>query len=295
MVATSAFQASIEKIMIGDDERLSGQARFDQFLNLLVFVLLGCWVPSHLLMSPDWSEPKAPLTLVFVLGSVVFYWGAPVRRRLVLGALFMVGCLLAAIEFPNTPNHRLLELVPLGLAGLTCSQSAVERRVFFSFIRTFALVVLFYAGVQKLLLGTYFEGQYLAYKTYATPSFQNVAHLWCSQAELQYFQSLPWPPYAGLTGFKLKTWYGLLISNLTWVLELVLPLLVVFSAKRQVWLVITLLFAARFQLAALEAEFFLMMLILLSLYFNDAHEKKLFGVVAVILAVNFMAFSGVIS
>ena len=295
MVGPPAFQAFIEKVMIGDDERLSGQVRFDQFLNLLVFVLLGCWVPSHLLMSPNWSEPKAPLSLVFVLVAVIFYWGPPQRRRLALGGLFTVGCVLAAVEFPNTPNHRLLELVPLGLAWLTCSESAIERRVFFSFVRAFALVVLFYAGVQKILLGTYFEGQYLAYKTYATPSFQNVAHLWCSQAELKYFQSLPWPPYAGLTGFKLKTWYGLLLSNLTWVLELILPLLVVFSAKRQLWLVVTLMFAASFQLAALEAEFFLMMLVLLSLYFNEAHEKKLVGVVAVILTINFVAFSGVIS
>ena len=156
----------------------------------------------------------------------------------------------------------------------------------FCFCEGFRLIVFFYAGVQKVLLGTYFSGQYLAYKTYMAPRFRSFAFLWCSTEEFNALISLRWPPHAGLGGFKLKTWYGLLVSNATWVLEVLLPFLVLFARWRSFWVLVTIVFVGLFQLAALELEFFLVMAILLALFFERPYEKALFGCSVVLLVLN---------
>jgi len=231
------------------------------------------WGLAQILRAPTMEEIKSQVALLTILFSLGFFFHQR-SRRLWLFGFFALGLLLGSLEFPDTPNHRLIEVVVLGLACLSDPNRPQERGLFFVFIRTFALLILFYAGVQKLLLGTYFNGQYLAYKTYSSISFQNLGFLWCSKEELENLKSLPWPPYAGMGPFKLSTWYGIILSNATWILELVLPLLCFFGKRKNLWATITLAFVLGIQAMALEIEFFLLMMSLLSLFFMNIRDRQ---------------------
>ena len=112
---------------------------------------------------PTIIDSKIQIALALVFFGLGFFFYKRMRRVWLCG-IFALGVLLGTLEFPNTPNHRLIEIVVLGLACLCDARNSEERILYFSFVRAFALLVLFYAGLQKVLLGTYFSGQYLAYK-----------------------------------------------------------------------------------------------------------------------------------
>ncbi len=257
------------------DEACFAAKRFHSFCGLFVLIVMLDWGLAQILRAPTMENSKTQIAFLTLILGIGFFLRKQSRHLCLIG-LFVSGLLLGSFEFPNTPNHRLIEVVVLGLACLSNVENSQERRLFFSFIRAFALLVFFYAGVQKILLGTYFTGQYLAYKTYSAISFQNLGFLWCSQEELETFKSLSWPPSAGMGPFQLNTWYGLILSNATWVLELVLPVVCFFGKRKNIWAAITLVFVLGIQAMALEIEFLLIMMCLLSLYFKHIRDRQLF-------------------
>jgi hypothetical protein len=258
------------------------EQRFGTFCDLFVFIVIGDWGLAQLLRSHLWAEPKTQIAFFALILGLVYLLKKD-RRRLILCGLFLLGVMLSVFEFPNTPNHRLLEIVVLGVACMTNTKSELERQILFSFIRSFALLAFLYAGIQKVLLGTYFYGEYLAYKTYSSEQFLRLSPLWTSAIEREMFKSLPWPPHAGLGPFHLSTWRGLLASNAVWILEIVLPIGCFFGRKRNYWATAIIIFVIGIQLMALEVEFVLLMLALLSLFFNTVRDRQILYVSGVLL------------
>lgn len=202
---------------------------------------------------PKWSE-LAPLYLAS-LGIVTLAGIATRRPALARGAFATLAATqltVIAAEFPATGNHAYLELYFLLLLALLRPDTPAERPLLMRALRWIVCLVLFTSGVQKVVHGYYFHGQYLAYSSWIATFRPVLARL------------LPPDEYARLTSFGSDVGAGpylvssplfLVVSNAVWVAELVLPLLLLWPPARPLAVAATLALLVGIEVAAREVFF----------------------------------------
>ncbi|MDJ0868335.1 MAG: hypothetical protein QNK03_19670 [Myxococcota bacterium] len=262
----------------GGPEPLGAETRvrsFRRFLLLYAAARSWLWVAFSL-------HDRELLVLAAALASAGFAlcwrrdleaWAAPL-------GLLGVG-LQTVWRFPHGANHLYLELLALALVALAGRGARPDAALVLSGLRWLAALVLFHTGLQKLLYGNYFHGDFLAYMVGTQERFAN-AFGWV----------LPATEIARLEGYDaMRTGAGpyrvafapfVLASNGVWLAELGLPVLLI-ARRTRVWGALGgIALMASIQVAALELGFAFLFLNLLFLSLPGDWNRRLLPAFALV-------------
>jgi len=173
-------------------------------------------------------------------------------RRIAFAALVGLQIWYIWANFPHTGNHRYLELFFVGLFAVLDDRRADERRLLLQSLRFAVVVVLFYSGLQKLIHGYWFHGQFLAWSMWRESFDVALAPLF-SPAELERLSGLE--GVAGDGPYRVAGLHLTLLSNAVWASEMSLALLLLVRRTRVLaWVVAAGLIVA-VQIVARELMF----------------------------------------
>jgi len=174
------------------------------------------------------------------------------RRRLIFAAFAALQAWYVWDNFPFTGNHRYLELIFAGLFATLDPDEEEEGRLLLASLQWLVIVVVVYSGLQKLVHGHYFRGQYLAYSLWRETFRAALAPL-LPAGELARLRS-----YTGAVGdgpYVVSGPLFVVVSNAVWVVEIALGALLAWRRSRPFAWVATLLFIAGTELVARELMF----------------------------------------
>jgi hypothetical protein len=168
----------------------------------------------------------AAVVAVTILTAVVVHgrWRRPAFAGLALLQVWYVVHL-----FPMAGNHRYLEVGLGGLLALLDDEERPEQTLLLRALRWMAVVVLFYSGLQKLVHGYWFRGQFLAWSLWSD-SFQTALEPLFAPHAFAQLSTSTWS--AGDGPFLATSASLVLLSNAIWVAELGLAVLLIPRATR---------------------------------------------------------------
>lgn len=229
-----------------------------------------------------------PLDIALAIGMLICFAAVWFDHRPQLATGFaaaLFGCKLTII-FPETPNHGLLELVCLLLLAALDVDDAGERKLLGQSLRWVTVIVLFQAGLQKVLYGTWFDGQFIGYMIAADDRFASAFGYVVSGEELARLKS-----YAALDAgsgpFSIDSLPVLLASNGTYIFEMLAPILLLVRRTRTIAAIASMAFVAMVEAAARELLFGLLFINLILLFpAGDWHRRAfpLFALAYLVLA-----------
>jgi hypothetical protein len=270
-----------------DDSRLVSQLHAFQSILVLV-IATEYW--SRLIK--EWDAANAFLVIspiaITALGASVLLGRR--RRGAFLGIAAVVVSFLT-IVFPAGGNHEYLELVLCLLCAALDFEAPEERRLLVDAVRWMTIVILFWAGVQKLVHGFYFEGQYLAYSV-SRESYASVFSWLLPADELARLAAYDGSPGTGpyLTRDRLF----LMTSNLTCILEIALVPLLLFRRTRRAGVFAALVLLVAIESAARELFFFFILLNMLLLFVDSDANRHLIAPLVVILGLMLLVRLGLL-
>lgn len=236
-----------------------------------IVLLHGC-VRSWLWVAAD-ERADPVLIAAAVIASVAFGWVWARTGRLAPRVALIALALQLVATFPLTDNHFFLELYAVGLLSLVDRSGASEREVVRS-LRWLVAIVLLQTGLQKLLYGQYFSGQFLAFMIGQGDRFA-VPFEWIVSAEevdrLRGYDALR----TGAGPFRVESLAFVAISNLVWIAEIGLAGLLAFVRTRRPAAVVAMALVVTIQLAARELGFALLFVNLLLLFTVKGNERAL--------------------
>jgi len=187
------------------------------------------------------------MTAAAVLGLSARY-----ARRAAQLATVLLACELYS-SFPGTPNHVWLEFFCVALVGAFDVEGS-DGRLLLVGLRWLAVIVLFHTGLQKLLNGYYVHGEFLVWAVSVQDRFADVFRPMLSADEVTRIATLDGTT-PGTGPYRTGSPLFLVASNAVWILELVLPGLLVARASRVWAAVVAIAFLGFIQLAAREVLF----------------------------------------
>ncbi len=159
--------------------------------------------------------------------------------------------------FPSNSNHLLLSTWSLFLLALLDTRDHESASLQLRALRWSTVIVLFYTGVQKLLYGAYFQGDFLLYTLHASDEFATVFRFLLPVEEFERIRAIDLR-VEGAGPFRTRAPLFLLASNLVWVAELLLPVALVYRRTRVAAVWISLAFVVSIQTGARELLFALL-------------------------------------
>lgn len=195
------------------------------------------------------SAAGVALALASVAGPLVVF---PATRALAFAGLAVAEIAAISESFPWTGNHRYFELfLCLFAAGLDV-RVVEERRLLVRAVQWLTFVVLFTSGLQKLVHGFYFGGHYLAYMAHEE-TFRPVLGFLLPADELARLASIRRAVGAG--PYTVSSLPFVVASNLVWVAEMGLAVLLLIPATRRLAVLGTVLMLVAIETAARELFF----------------------------------------
>jgi len=197
-------------------------SRLRSFQVVIALVLLTeYWTKALSWWSALTAVDVVALALVTLLAAAVF--GGRATRACFAG-LAVLQLLYVWSYFPQAGNHRYLEIVLAVLLATLDHEREEEGLLLLHALRWIAVVVLFYSGLQKALHGLWFEGQFLAYSVWREGFADALG--WLLPAE----EALRLASYGAAPGDGPYLAPGTplaIVSNLVWLSEVLLALLLV--------------------------------------------------------------------
>jgi hypothetical protein len=264
----------------GEDAPAFAQSKIRSFRRfLLVVVAAESW---HALHYPAYHEDvvlhqalAGALTLCALLG-----WIPRLERLATAAAALAMAADLVSV-FPENANHQYVGLVAMGLLALGRSRVPAEEQLVLQGLRWLIPIGFFWAGAQKLLYGYWFGGEFLAVRVATDPSFATVLAPFLSAEELARLSALQ--PSRGAGPYRVTEPLFLLVSNGTWLAELLLAPLLLIRRTRLLAAVGVIVFMVAIELGAREIFFGMLMVSLALLYTErDANRIALPGFVVAI-------------
>lgn len=251
----------------GPEER---RRQVDAFATLLLaIVAVEYWsrgIPKWDHLGPQYLGTAVLVSLLALLGIA---WPRARRGVFALIAVLHVGIIVA--EFPEAANHSHLEATLCGLAALLDVRRDEEAALLRDAARCLFAIVLFYAGLQKLLSGYWFAGQYLAFSL-ARPTFQPVLAPLLTAEDFTRLTA-----YVGAVGdgpYRVETPLFLLASNGVYVVEMALAPLLFWQPARGLAALAAIGLIVVIEIAAREFFFGLVFLNLALLFLPPSwHER----------------------
>lgn len=188
-----------------------------------------------------------------------------------------------AWTLPLTNNHFFLELVCVALLALVAHDGDGEQ-VALDAIRWVTALVLVHTGLQKVLHGLYFQGEFLAFMVARADRFADVFRWLVPPDEMARLARLAAEPHAGAGPFRVAAVPFVVGANLVWVLEILLGVLLLPRRTRTVAAVAALCFVLAIQAGARELGFALLFAGLLVTFLPRAAGARVLVPLALLLA-----------
>lgn len=194
-------------------------------------------------------------------------------RLAAAGAALAVAVQIVLV-FPENGNHQLVALLALAFSAVPADGRAEERPLALQAGRWLFLLAFVWAGVQKLLYGYWWGGEFLAHEIARDPSFAQLFGPLLPAGELERLRGLGSEPGAG--PFRVDSALLVLVSNGAWLAELALPPLLFHDRTRALGVAGCLGFLVAIELAAREIFFGALMAGLALLFLpGDANRRAL--------------------
>ena len=241
---------------------------------------------------PKWSAlswqyvASAIAITVLVLPSLTARW-----RREAFAAMGAIHLYIGWREFPATANHTSLELTICALGALLDIRRAEDRALIVLAVRWVVCVIFFYSGLQKVVHGYWFQGQYLTYALSSDADRRLLRYLLPS-AEAARMTS-----YTGAVGdgpYLVSAPLFLAATNVVWVLELLAAPLLLARRTRPMAIVVCVLLMLGIESAARELFFGLVFVNGLLLFTPRDVHSRLVVPVCVVLALLLLSRLGVL-
>lgn len=238
------------------------------------FALLHGCVRSWLWVHFAVDVPRAGLVAAACVATAAFalVWHPRAERiapRVALPALLAQ----LALTFPTTDNHFFLELYAVGLLCLQGPGDEV-RALVRSALQALAAIVLFHTGLQKVLYGQYFGGEFLAFMIGQGERFA-LPFEWIVSADevarLRGYDALR----SGQGPYRVDSALFVALSNAVWIAEIALAAGLAFARTRIFAACGALALVAAIQLGAREFGFALLFANLLLLFTERAGSLAL--------------------
>lgn len=225
---------------------------------LLVHAVVRTWAWAPQSFFASLSVPYA-----IVLSGLALLALTRHAQRACLAALVLLAVEQISI-FPGTPNHVYLEFFCLGMLSVLDVEDEREGQLLLVALRWMALVVLFYAGLQKVLLGYYFQGEFLLFAIAVRDSSADLFALLLPPSEVGRLRSAA-QLGPGDGPFRTDSWRFVAAANLVWMFEMAVPFLLAWRRTRTWAVLASIAFVLTLQLAAREVMFALLLTQLLLL------------------------------
>jgi hypothetical protein len=188
----------------------------------------------------------------------------PAREHLAARVALPALALQLALTFPLTPNHWFLELYAVALLALV-GRSGRDATLALCALRWLTALVLFHTGLQKLLYGHYFAGDFLAFMVGRGDRFAALFQWLLPAAEVARLQAYE-PLHEGAGPYRVAQPLFVALSNAVWLAELALPAGLLWRRTRTAAAALALAFVLALQLGARELGFALLFASLLLLF-----------------------------
>lgn len=285
------------------------KSEVDNYLTPFIkLFILHCSVAHGLYMygAPDGELLKysfIPFSIAFLLA----WLNKSVKASIIIVALtYLADRLMFPIwSMPVIANHQTLEYFVLALLLFFSFKKEEEASFILIVLRFFCIFIFFYAGLQKLLYGTYFFGQYLSFKIVADESFMKFFSFFISEEALKpvleyhdklsfVFNEGKWIKPETTGSYYINHWFMILASNLTWIGEILAGILLFSRRFRKIGVFITLGMLFLIELAAREAFFGLLYTSFLFLFLDSKYIKKIMPIMLVLYFLVALCVVGVI-
>jgi len=180
-----------------------------------------------------------------------------------------------------TPNHTYLAFFCVTLTAVLDPEREDEGVLLQQSLRWMTFVVFFYTGLQKLLHGYWFRGEFLAWMvSHGTDTWRSTFGWLLSAEELARMKTLGQTMRPDTGPYRIESVPFVLLSNFTWIAEMVLPVLLLLRRTRVASTIFAIAFVAMIQLAPRESMFFLGFTNLLLLFLPGNWNLRLAPVIA---------------
>lgn len=186
------------------------------------------------------------------------------------------------LTFPLTNNHWFLELYAVALLAIA-GPGGRDAPLALSGLRWLTAIVLFHTGLQKLLYGHYFAGDFLAFMVGRGDRFAALFQWLLPAAEVARLQAYQ-PFQAGAGPFRIAQPLFVALSNAVWLAELALPVGLLWRRTRTVAAIAAIAFVLALQLGARELGFALLFANLLLLFAPAGWARRLLPLFLAVLA-----------
>jgi hypothetical protein len=237
------------------------EARFD---SLRSFMLLAMLAHSGVLFADAGSlgwVARGIFAPLFLLSALVGF-RFPTLKSHCLMLTLGVTSLWLILAWPNFANHLFLEWSVL--LFLTLCRN--DNRLGLNGIRWLVAIIFFYSGLQKFVMGHYFEGQFLLVRIAMSPKFRAFFEFVLPDEEVTRLVEM-----GGLVGtgpYATSDTFFLLISNSIWIGEMGVAVLLVFSRWRKVALFAGIFIVGGIELGARELVFGALFSVLLLVFYS---------------------------
>lgn len=193
-------------------------------------------------------------------------------------------------SLPDSANHVFLETVLFFLFALLDpghpaeGSGEGEAQLLMRGLRWYVIVFFAYTGIQKVLYGAYFDGQFLAYMAATEERFTLLFEPLLPAAELERLQAfneaaLPDGRYQVATDagpYRVDAPLFVALSNLVYLFEIVAPILLLFRRTRSAAALSIIAFVVLIELGAREITFGMLMVQLSLIFMQGPWIRRLF-------------------
>ena len=277
--------------LVGTEPAEVSEPRLLAFRRFLLLVAAAeSW---HALHYPAYQE-SVPLHVALAI-TLTLSCAAGFSRRFARPACAAAAlCMLVdlASVFPENANHQYVGLLAMVFLALADDGDEAQRVAALQGLRWLLLIGLFWAGVQKVVYGLYFEGEFLAVRIATDPNFAEVFGWLLPEAEHARLLSLQ--PGAGVGPYRVDAPLFVAASNSVWIAEIGLPVLLLIPATRRWAVPGVIALMAAIELAARELFFGAIMVSLALLFARADWSSRALPFLAVAIAVLMLSSAGVL-
>lgn len=274
----------------GSDDPGALAAKVQAFRVVVLMVVAAESLPVTVFMVRN-GRRLGPL---FLVCAIVFFCCLLLALREPTSRLATGACLLAMTatfafaSFPDVGNHQWLHWLSLALLTFMNLGLPAQQQLALAAVRWMAVIVFFYTGLQKVLYGLYFKGQFLAYVIGTEDRFSSFFGLLLPQSEVDRLKSLG-GPVVGAGPYQFEHWPAIVLSNATVLAEMLVPLLLLWRRTRLVGVFAALVLLVNIELGARELMFGVTFANMLLLFFHKAVNRWFVLPFALFLAVLMLA------
>jgi len=257
-----------------------GQSAGDHLAAFRSLILVHWAVQSWSWMIADISVPIAVGPLGFGVFAVVFtvcFLLSLTRRGLIACRVAApVAFLIVAGSFPFAANHTYLAAWLLFLFAVLDIGVPDEEGLALRAMRWMAVIIFFWAGVQKFSYGMYFRGEFLAWMiAHAGDRWSDVFGWLLPEAELDRLRGYPRYMIGG-GPYRVASLPFLLVANSVWIGEITLAAGMLWRRTREWAALAAIALTLTIQLAPREYMFALLYTQLLLLFVRGSWNRRLF-------------------